>query len=51
MKLYSISEMILLLKSDLDELHDEVNHGLDVLLFGQLVMSSHDLGELSEEKS
>jgi hypothetical protein len=40
MKLYSISETMLLLKSDLDELHDEVNHGLDVLLFGLVVLSS-----------
>jgi hypothetical protein len=34
-----------LLKSDFDELHEEVNHGCDVLLFTHLVLSIHDLGE------
>jgi hypothetical protein len=29
----------------LDELHDEVNHGYDVLPFGQLVMNILDPGE------
>jgi hypothetical protein len=35
----------------LDELHDEVKHGYDGLLFGRLVMNILDLGEWFEERN
>lgn len=42
-KLLSIGKMIQLQKSDSDELHDEVNLGYDVLLFGLLALSCHEV--------